>query len=348
MSDTIITRLSVKLTHGDTLDSKLINHLESNSANFDSPNFARHHKIHQTIKAMKTLLRSVLLFCLLFSSLSAPTASAMGQREARAAFLPEECVTKSVINPRTPGWVFVLNFEKLVNNTPVGCLMFYRTIFEPSDFVPVVCTLSPTSDIAFRDGYASFAVGSVRCPLNVKAVLATLSPAISIPEAEAYPYFSIIAVANPLTPPQIDLYSQPLGYYQPDNPGYHPVALFNPLTVTGGYMSSAFNGITLTGKLSSNYTALLTRTLLVEHDGQDGTYTTTHYLEYKQSEAFGRLQPIQFWTNGGTFWIGDSPVSSDSYKGTLDEVIFDPPDGGRPPSSPSRFKLYLPVNRVGL
>ncbi len=262
---------------------------------------------------------------------------------AQTSTIPAECVTRSPVSPRTPGWAFVMNFDKFVNNAPVGCLMFYRTIVAPSDFVPVVCSLSAGSDIAFRDGYASFAVGSVQCPVNIKAALETLSPPISIPEADDYPYFSIIAVVNPQALAQIDPYAQPLGYYQPNNAAYHPAALFNPMTVNGGYMSSAFNGITLTGKFDSVYTAFPTKTLLVEHDGQDGTYTTTHYLEYKPAESLSRLAPIRFWNNGGVFWIGNSPVSLDSYKGTLDEIIFDPPDGGRPPSNPSRQYFYLPL-----
>ena len=291
---------------------------------------------------MKRVLSILLTASLLLMGHTPRPAAAQPHAQA-ATGIPAECATQSPFNPRTPGWVFVMNFDKIVNGVPVGCLMFYRTIFAPSDFIPVVCRLSTSSDIAFRDGYASFAVGSVQCPLNIKAALETLSPPISIPDVDDYPYFSIIALANPQAQTQIDLYSHPLGYYQPDNGAYHPAALFNPLTINGGYMSSAFNGITLTGKLDSVYTSLLTKTLLVEHDGQDGTYTTTHYLDYKPSEALSRLAPIRFWNNGGVFWIGDSPVSFDSYKGTLDEVIFDPPDGGRPPSSPTRLLFYLPV-----
>ena len=40
--------------------------------------------------------------------------------------------------------------------------------------------------------------------------------------------------------------------------------------------------------------------------------------------------------------IGNLPGTDIYYNGTLDEVVFDPPDGGRPPSSPTRYRIYFP------
>jgi hypothetical protein len=59
-----------------------------------------------------------------------------------------------------------------------------------------------------------------------------------------------------------------------------------------------------------------------------------------------RLRPrIELWQNGGVVFIGGAPTG-DRFLGILDEVIWDPFDGGSPPNSgdgsPDETLVYLP------
>ena len=66
-------------------------------------------------------------------------------------------VTKTRIQPRTPGWAFVMNFEVFDGASPRGCLMLYRVVYAPTDFVPVTCkVVGVGNQISFTGGRGVF------------------------------------------------------------------------------------------------------------------------------------------------------------------------------------------------
>jgi len=291
------------------------------------------------VKTLTYLLRALTLTGLLMSSVLLAHQPAT----ARGNDIPAECTTKTPINPRTPGWMFVMNFEKVVNGAPLGCIVLIRDLLrDPVDFAPVTCKLlSNGADAVFENGRATLSGGYLYCPVNVKATLVALTPSITIPDVDIYPYFSIIAVANPTRTLQTDPTQNPLGYYVPENPAYPHVGMNLPMSGGGGFLVSTFNGVTQTGTFTNAFETTKEVTVLAEHDRVGGSFTMTHYLFNQPVEAFTSTA-VNFYTNGGAFWIGTLPGTDIYYNGTLDEVIFDPPDGGRPPSSPTRYRIYFP------
>lgn len=262
--------------------------------------------------------------------------SAMPPAAARSpSIIPDACVTKTRILPRVPGWVFALNFEKFgAANAPIACLMLYRVVSAPTDFIEVPCkTVGIGDDVTFGEGRARFDGGYIFCGVNIKQQLAALTPPVEVPDVQTYPYFTIVAVGAFSATIHTDPQSNPIGYYRPDTTTVPGLGLYVPLLANARQVRSEFNDV---ANISVDNTLQADKpyTFTVEHDGGPTVYTTTHYLDDAVLGAFAPREPVNFYTNGGAFWIGVNPRDlSLTFTGTLDEVIFDPPDGARPPTT---------------
>jgi hypothetical protein len=265
---------------------------------------------------------------------------------------PEECVTRSVFYPREPGWVFVMNFEKFDQGQPVGCLKLLRStathIANASDYKAVPCkVISNGSDIAFRDGMAELSGGYLYCPLNIRQALAALDPPVTVPAEEKYRYYTIIARAAISFTNVVTTYSHPVAYYQPNTNASPDHGLFLPSSQNGVNMTSLFNdqlNVSFTNTLSLD----VMQTYIAKHDASEGSsgevLTITHEAGKLTLAEFGPRERMKMWLDGGAFWVGASARDLDNrFYGTLDEVIFDPPDTGRPPANVMRVRAWLPL-----
>lgn len=262
---------------------------------------------------------------------------------ARAAgdAIPPECATKTRIVPRTPGWAFVMNFEAFDNGSPKGCLVLYRVVYAPTDFVPVTC--KAVGAVSFISGKGNFNGGHVYCDINIKQTLAALNPPAVMTDTATYPYFTIVAAGTLSSNISLSVHANPLGMYVPATTTAPALGMNIPLSAAQtSEILSHFNGVTNTTAV--RLATGVPYTFTVEHDGGPDVYTTTHYLDNKIISQFTPRAPVTFFANGGTFWIGHDPAAGESFLGTLDEVIFDPPDGGRPPLyASSQVLLFAPV-----
>jgi hypothetical protein len=243
--------------------------------------------------------------------------------------IPAECATKTRIQPRTPGWAFVMNFDVLDGASPRGCLMLYRVVYVPTDFVPVTC--SRIGAVSFNAGRGTFTGGYVTCDVNIQQKLAALTPPATVPAIDVYPYFTIVAAATFSTPVTSNAFSNPIGVYAPNTTIVPGLGLYAPVrSAQSPQMITLFNHVTSTSNIDIRIGPVYT--LTVEHDGGPDVFTTTHYLSNTIAGQFAPRGPVQFYNAGGTFYTGYDPLRpGETFRGTLDEVIFDPPDGGRPP-----------------
>jgi hypothetical protein len=288
-------------------------------------------------------------FC---ACLSQPTVGAQPAPATAAAAAPAACTTKQRIEPRTAGWAFVVNFETFDNSgAPVGCLVVYRIPRRATDFVPVSCKVNSNgADLAFSAGRASFAGGGyLYCEMNVKTTLASLNPPIAANDVEQYPYFTLIGVGTLSDTISVsNIYDNPIAYYAPITNTQPDVGLFVPISANGGQIHSRFNNTNNLGAFQNAGTlaANTQYTFTVEHDGVESVLTTTTYLDEARIDAFSPRGPVAFWTNGGRFYVGYTPLGGGRFlKGTFEEVIFDPPDGGRPPTRQLGvvYDVWLPL-----
>lgn len=259
----------------------------------------------------------------------APMATAAGTT-ARAAgdAIPAECASKTRIVPRTPGWVFVVNFDVLDGTSPRGCLLLYRVVVAPTDFVPVAC--KAVGAVSFAGGKGDFNGGHVFCNINIKQTLAALNPPATMTDTATYPYFTIVAAGTLSSNVSLSAHANPIGMYVPQTTTVPALGMNIPLRAAQtSQMLSHFNGVTNTTAI--RLATGVPYTFTVEHDGVPDVYTTTHYLNNSILSQFTPRAAVTFFANGGTFWIGHDPAAGETFLGTLDEVIFDPPDGGRPP-----------------
>jgi hypothetical protein len=274
----------------------------------------------------------------------------------RAAFVePPECVTKAVFYPREPGWVYVMNFEKFENGQPIGCMKLYRDITAPTvgptDYKTGPCkVISNGSDIVFHDGQATLSGGHVFCNVNIRDSLAALTPPANIPQEENYRYYTIIAIGAISDTAVFTTYSNPVGYYRPNNAAYPDHGLFLPWSPNGLNMTSLFNDVlntsaTHTLKLDTFYTFTVAHDDGLEvPDENSTTFTTTHKLNEDVLALFAPRDKVKVWTDGGIFLVGASYRDTENtFLGTLDEVIFDPTDTGRPPANTIRERAWLPI-----
>jgi hypothetical protein len=274
----------------------------------------------------------------------------------RAPFAePPECVTKAVFYPREPGWVYVMNFEKFENGQPIGCMKLYRDInvptIGPTDYKTGPCkVIGNGSDIVFDNGQATLSGGYVHCDVNIRDALAALTPPTHIPQEENYRYYTIIAIGAISDTAVYTTYSNPVGYYRPNNAAYPDHGLFLPWSPNGLNMTSLFNeelntSPTFTFQLNTFYTFTVAHDDGLEVPDENSTsFTTTHKLNEDVLALFAPRDKVKVWTDGGIFLVGASFRDTETtFRGTLDEVIFDPTDTGRPPANAIRERVWLPI-----
>ncbi len=307
------------------------------------------------MRGTKSILATILALAPLMSpvsttraSLHADTPAIVPAKSSAVDVIPAACVSKTRIVPRTPGWVFVVNFDVFENGAPMGCLMLYRVVYAPTDFVPLPCkTEGVVNQVTYGGGKAVLNGGGfIRCSINIKQQLAALTPPAVVSDTAAYPYFTIVGVGSITITTGIpgDPYGNPIGYYRPDD-GSAGLGLFAAILSNDQHMVSAFNGVTNT-TTQTRILSGVTYSFTVLHDGGPDSFTTTHYLDSTVVGQYTPRAPVNFYTNGGAFWIGVAPPKLGiTYRGTLDEVIFDPPDGGQPPSAQlnQQFLSFTPI-----
>ncbi len=287
-----------------------------------------HYPVMKTIRAFLSL---TLVTISLVSAPLQPTVAVYSSGSASPSAIPAACVTRTRIQPRTPGWVFALNFDAFgAENAPLGCLMLYRTVLAPTDFAEVPC--KAVGNVAFSNGQATFTNGYIFCGVNIQERLAAFSPPAVVPNRQSYPYFTLIAAGTLSNALHTDPRSNPIGVYRANAESEPSIGLYVPLLANVPEMRSEFNGVAnVTANNAIDNDIPLTFT--VDHDGGPDVYTVTHFLNDSILSTFAPRGPVNFYTNGGAFWIGVSPSNlSRTFSGTLDEVIFDPIDGGRPPT----------------
>jgi hypothetical protein len=289
----------------------------------------------------------------LCASLLAISAAPPARAQVRRPVPPAACVTKTQINPKEPGWAFVVNFDVFdAEGAPEGCLIVWRTVLFPTDYAVRPCkVVGVFPEIGFADGKAAFNGGHVRCDVNIKASLAALTPTLTVSDTERYSFFTIIGAGTLTDSNRITDTANPIGYYEPANPASPPAGLFVPIGANGGALVTRVNSETVRGGFlnAGVLTFGKSYTFTMEHDrvpgGRPGDIALSHYVDLTRVDVVSPTAPVEFWTDGGTFYIGASTITTTSRLfGNFDEVIFDPPDGGRPPASARMiFELFLPV-----
>jgi hypothetical protein len=277
----------------------------------------------------------VLTFVLLLSGQSTLRASAKPiTRPHSQPALPPECLTRTVVRPlAVPSWVFILNFDVIQAGNPLGCLMVFRAPRTPTDTISVPCNVIGAG-VAIGGGQGTFNGGHVRCPVNLKTEFAALSPTLTLTQSYDYPYFTIAGLGR-IEPSAVIThpFGNPIAFYTPSSPSATPVGLFVPLSNTSSIavITSLFNGTPNIGTAPFPITAGgPLQTWGVKHIGDGKTYTVTHLLGTAVNQTFAPRDPVAFWVDGGVFWFGGSPLGP-PFRGVLEEVIIDPPDGGPPP-----------------
>jgi len=151
--------------------------------------------------------------------------------------------------------------------------------------------------------------------------------------------------AGTLSASVVSTATNPLAIYKPNTTTVPGLGLYAPLRLAQGpRMISVFNNMTNVSVADISVGRLYTFT--VEHDGGPDVYTSTHYLDNFITGHFTPRAPVSFYTNGGVFWVGSDPANlNDTLRGTMDEVIFDPPDGGRPPLfAQQQVLVFVPLS----
>jgi hypothetical protein len=294
------------------------------------------------MRGIKPILATVLAFApALLPTPPAPLRASAPTTTSETDATPAACITKTRIVPRTPGWAFVVNFDVFSGNPakPIGCLIMYRVVYAPTDFVEMPCIT--VGAVAYGGGRAALNGGYVYCEANIKQTLGALSPPIVITDTADYPYFTIVAAGAYSRTTGVSARGNPIGYYQPNTTTVPGLGLFAPILPNERQIRTEFNGVENINVENSIVPGKI-YTFGVAHAGGPDVFTTTHYLGYSMTATFSPRGPVRFYTNGGAFWIGVAPQDlTETFVGTLDEVIFDPPDGGRPPNAQSDNGQYL-------
>ena len=262
---------------------------------------------------------------------------------------PPECVTRTAMAPLTPlpSWAFVVNFDVIERRDngdeyPVGCLIVWRTPFNPTDFVRVDTCDVFGGTVTFTSQRATFGGGHVRCEVNIKQLMAGLTLAVSISDKVEFPPFELIGVGRLDAPTPVHPFGNPVMYYAPAQTGEPSVGLFIPPSAIDVFgIASVFNDITNAPTIgfapgASDQTWSAKHELL-----DDGSYQVAHSRDFVQVERYAPRPIVDIWTNGGTFWIGGSPLGP-AFDGALDEAIADPADRAGP-TADLKFDVFVPV-----
>lgn len=276
---------------------------------------------------------------------------------------PPECDTSNIplyplpegaVQADLPYWQFVLNFNIWRNNRqPLACVLLYRQgESEPFHAITLPCQFE--GSVRRTDSSASFAGGYVSCSIHLQNEVAALNDSMALEDMYEYSTFTIAGVGRmEATDTLTETFSNPIVIYRSTEQGNPSVGLFTPLRwVDGSKMgleiAAGYNGERLPADPDSEL--CLASTLLrplrewgmtLKTDSQTQITTVTHWQDEEDVCVFDNSPRVEFWTNGGVFYIGGLPADDDSFidgeprviplQGLLDEVIVDPTGSTRPP-----------------
>lgn len=305
------------------------------------------------MKATRWAIRTVLAALLgaaLVSAPVSPAAARVPQAPRAPLVLPPECVpllrppriTQTFL-PRA--WVFIANFE--VPNT--ACLLTY-SIDDPNLIEGYVSlpTCTTVGDVWMHDGRASFeGAGYIGCAVDIMAAVNGIGGSITLTDTALINGFYIYArgTLSPTVMPSNTLPNLLAGYV-PTNTLRPPVALSAPISSTGemtrALIFSDFNG-TLKGlpHCAMNVTAGDQSIVMTRYN-----FDTKYWSDGQLRCDLPPLPRIDFAQDGGWFLIGGTP-SGRNLRGTLEEIVIDPFDGGEPPAIPDGVfaaRLFLPLS----
>ncbi len=303
-------------------------------------------------------LYGVCLFWLAFMYGQTPSAQAQTIDPTPTAtptrpLLPLACTSKTAPRPLGPrAWVFVMNFQ--VPNT--GCvLVFDRTRDNLFVGYQVVPGCSTYGDVTIINGKADFNGGYIRCSVNLSQTVNSIVGATVLTESAQYRYFYMYArgwLTNsvPITNVNIltGMLSSPVVGYAPVMTSYSPIwmnlpiigsTVITPELLTHGLLTSHFNDTTFVQSICNFTTG-------PREQGWSFIYRDGLLRHWQNGIAlcdFTGVPLVDFWQDGGEFFIGGSPERS-TFTGILEEVLVDPAGSGRPPVFPdANFDVLMPV-----
>ncbi len=255
-----------------------------------------------------------------------------------------------------PFWYFVLNFDVWSTTGPVGCVVLHRSNeITPTTALAVPCYPNGEVKPTAAPGQAQFSGGFVECPINLMKeindlkVADTVTGTIVLEPEYTYPQFTIYStgqlsrvvtitqslLANPIVSYQPITTTRPVTTSKPD------LAFFAPLAITSG--TDAVLVSYYRSRLNYQQVGSFAQCLFnVSAEPLPQTWSTRReeinegIIRHKMRTIvcnFQRSPPLTFWTNGGAFFIGYSPLNPTlRLHGVLDEVIVDPPGSTIPPT----------------
>ncbi len=250
-----------------------------------------------------------------------------------------ECQTKHLAfyphGPTEYYWAWVANFEVNGKGQTTSCVMLFQTGNpNPVGSAQVPCMAEPADGVTFSAGKAIFRGGHLKCDVNLKQLLPQLAPIEGLSVESHYDYNNIlIAVAGTVDSKKTSA-ANPVLVYKSAKGASGDLTLALPTTRQGVGLTSIMNGTSYGVAQGSTLASAAKSTTLWQ----------VHYLPRGDSQAQVKLSvgnrqlglskpvaPVRFHMDGGTFYIGGMP-NGPHFIGTLDEVVVDPPDGGRPPN----------------
>lgn len=264
--------------------------------------------------------------------------------------MPAECATRSLQNSSGVAfWAFSVNFDIVDASGPIGCLTLFSTSGPPVYF-SVPCQTSGA--VAYADGFSFFQGGRVECGINLQTFVPTATNSLESAQIQGVGRLSSFETSS-------SPYRTPIAHYEPTSAG-NGLGLFLRSSSLNGVISGLFrtatNGLNIESVIPSVFTVQATT-------AEEQTWSSTYWSRRLPTDTSFTLRnsvngvildslnegaplPIDFRSDGGTFYIGGSPLGP-SLLGTLQEVIVSSAYAYEPPKTPAVVPLDPPAQVFG-
>ena len=280
---------------------------------------------------------AVVVFSLISALLSSSQASGAIIQVPNATMKDRatECQTKHLeFNPHGPHeyyWAWVANFEVNGQDKTTSCVMLFKSgQVKPVGSAQVMCVAEPAGSVTFKDGKATFRGGHLRCDIDLVKLLPAIEKGLVVDKF--YDYNDILIAAAGTVGAGQRSASNPVVIYKSKEQQTDDFGMYLPMSRNSVNLKGLMNG-TVVSNSKPQAKSSATTLWMIHYVPEGETQAQVNLLAGKNRLTLSKPVPsLRLHMNGGTFYVGGSPKDS-HFTGTLDEVVVDPYDGGRPPNS---------------